>query len=140
MKKKKSGLVNLFAALGMLLGVIGLIMSFLPVRMFAIFPAVAALLLGAIAYFIANKQQAKKTFAIAVLAISVASLLIALFSEMIFSSEVEEDLQFEEVIESSTEEAEEDIMEALEDIDLEGEMIEEEISEEELEDEIIEEN
>ena len=127
MEQKKSSLVIIFAILSLLIGLLGFVMSFLPLRIFAIFPASIGLALGAFAYFIARRQNAKKLFTYIALGLSTVSIVIALSAEAIFTNEITEDTEFEKRIETTTEGTDDDLMEALGDIESEDEIGEENI-------------
>ena len=117
MKKKLS--TNIFASIGLFFALLGLILSFLPLRMFALIPAAVGIYFGIIAYILSRVFDVKKKFVYIVLGISVGSIFIASISEQVFGNEIAKDEQFEQQIKSSTEEDASDLSEAFEDEEVE---------------------
>ncbi len=143
---KKNLSTNIFASISLFFGLLGLILSFLPLRMFALIPAGIGIYFGIIAYILSRVFKVKKKFVYIVLGISVGSIFIASISEQIFSNEIAEDKQFEQQTETATEEDAIDLSEAFEDEEEESTIIDstitqskEEFVEETFEEEFIEE-
>lgn len=145
--KRKNISTNIFASISLFFGLLGLIMSFLPLRMFALIPAGIGIYFGLIAYVLSRVFAVKKNFVYIVLGISVSSIIIAGVSEKVFSNEIANDKQFEQQTENSTKEDATDISEAFEDEEEEEKTIpdtsktqlEEEFVEEKFEEEFVEE-
>jgi len=143
---KKNLSTNIFASISLFFGLLGLILSFLPLRMFALIPAGIGIYFGIIAYILSRVFKVKKKFVYIVLGISVGSIFIASISEQIFSNKIAEDKQFEQQTETATEEDVIDLSEAFEDEEEEPTIIDstitkskEEPVEETFEEEFIEE-
>ncbi len=115
MEKKRNLSTNIFASISLFFGLLGLILSFLPLRMFALIPAGIGIYFGVIAYILSRVFKIKKSFVYIVLAISLGSIFIASISEQISSNEIAEDQQFEQQLETSTKEDATDLSEAFED-------------------------
>lgn len=113
--KKKNISTNIFASISLFFGLLGLILSFLPLRMFALIPAGIGIYFGIIAYILSRVFKIKKNFVYIVLGISVSSIIIASVSEKVISNEIAEDKQFEQQLETTTEEDISDLSEAFED-------------------------
>ena len=113
-------LIKLFAILGIIGAVLGLIFSFLPLSELAIFPASIGLLLGLIAYLSAKKQNINYSFARIVVVISLLAIIISVGRQLFIENEVAEDVEFvEKTSEPTTEELDKELNE-LEDEDLEN--------------------
>ena len=119
MKINKSKISLLIGVVGVIVGIISLIISFLPIRIFAIIPAILALVLGISSLIIASKKGSKKTLSYIVIGIATISISISLFTSLIKSDEVVEDVKFEKTIEDEALDSQDDLQEALDDIDLE---------------------
>jgi len=115
----KSKISLLIGVVGVIVGIISLIISFLPIRIFAIIPAILALVLGISSLIIASKKGSKKTLSYIVIGIATISISISLFTSLIKSDEVVEDVKFEKTIEDEALDSQDDLQEALDDIDLE---------------------
>ena len=123
-----------FGIAGLVLGIIALIISFIPcLGMWAIIPGIIAIVLSAIGFSQANKANAKKGLVIAALVISIVGTAIAGWQFYVFRnapSKLEQfGKEFKKVIEEELNEDElKDLEEAME--ELEGEI--EEITEESM--------
>lgn len=114
---KNKLLITILAIAGLIFGIIGLILSFLPLGTVDLMPAFIGLILGFIAYLLSRKSHIRRNLILFTLAVSVLAILISLFSAIFLKPEVAQDTQFEEKIEQSAEESTEDLEEALEDLE-----------------------
>lgn len=100
-----------------ILFLLALVLVLTPLRMFAVYPSVLLIAAGAW-FFLKNKDQ--KIFLIsAILGLLLA--LVALFYKPAASTEVVKDEKFEEVIENTTEDVEDDLDAALDEVEIEQE-------------------
>ncbi|MCF6279113.1 MAG: FUSC family protein [Flavobacteriaceae bacterium] len=104
---------KLFAILGLIGAILGLIFSFLPISNLAIFPAIIGLVLGLIAYSAAKKQNIGFSFARIVVILSLLAIIISASKQLFFKNKVEEDIQFIE----KTKKSEQDAVKELEELD-----------------------
>lgn len=114
---KTKTIIIILAAFSLLFGIIGFVLSFLPLGLISILPALLGLVFWAIAYFINKKSGEKSKILTIALVIAVLAILISAFSEIFIKDKVAEDQKFEEKIEQSEEEALDDLEEALEDLE-----------------------
>ncbi len=107
--------IKLFAILGVIGALLGLLFSFLPISNLAIFPAVFGLVFGFIAYYLAKKQQQSFSFARIVVLLALLAILISVGKQLFTDNKVNEDaveeLQIKEV------ESEEDAIKDIEELD-----------------------
>lgn len=122
---KTKTVVIILAIFSLFFGIIGFVLSFLPLGLISVLPAVLGLVLWLIAFWVNKKTGEKRSIVTTALVISVLAILISTFSELFIKDKVAEDQKFEEKIEQSQEEAIDDLEEALEDLE-ELEEIEEE--------------
>ena len=123
---KSKGLTKTVAILGLVFGILGLVLAFLPLGSISVLPGGIGLLLGVLAYFIAKNVEMKKTIIYIVLIISLVGILISGFKIVFVEEEVAVDTEFIEKNEQSLDDAK-DVLD-----ELEGEFEEE--FEEEFED------
>jgi len=114
---KTKTVVILLSILSLFFGIIGFILSFLPLGLISILPAILGLVFWLIAFLVNNKTGEKRSIVTTALIISVLAILISTFSEIFIKDKVAEDQKFEEKIEQSQEEAIDDLEEALEDLE-----------------------
>jgi uncharacterized protein YhhL (DUF1145 family) len=113
---KKSVLsTRIFSILGLIFAILALVMSFLPIRMFALIPASVGLLCGIISLLIAYRYDLGKKLIYTLLIISAASILITGASLLFFKDTISKDKQFDNTIEKSKKDAENDLEDALKD-------------------------
>lgn len=110
-------LITTLSIIGLLFGFIGLVLSFLPLGTIDLIPAFVGLLFGLCCYFLAKKSGIRKKLITTVILISLAAILISVFTLLFVKNKVAEDEVFEEKIEQSAEEAVEDLEEAFEDLE-----------------------
>lgn len=115
---KSKNIVLIFAILSMFFGIIGFVLSFLPLGLISVLPAIIGLFFWFIAYLIMKKSVEKRKIVLVAVTISVLAILISLFSEIFIKDKVAEDLNFNEKIEQSEIEAIDDIEDALEYLEL----------------------
>ena len=116
---KSKNIVLIFAILSMFFGIIGFALSFLPLGLISVLPAIIGLFFWFIAYLIMKKSGEKRKIVLVAVTISVLAILISLFSEIFIKDKVAEDIKFDEKIEQSEAEAIDDLEDALEDLELE---------------------
>lgn len=108
-------IIKLFAVLGVIGALLGLLFSFLPISNLAIFPAVFGLIFGFIAYYFAKKQQQSFSFARIVVLLALLAILISVGKQLFTNTEVNDDaveeMQLKEV------ESEEDAIKDIEELD-----------------------
>ncbi len=88
--------VKIFASIGAFFAILGLILSFLPLRMFALIPASISIYFVIIAYVLTRVFKTEKKFVYTVFGIAVLSMVIAGISELASSDVVEVDKEFEQ--------------------------------------------
>lgn len=115
MEKKKVYSVNIFASVALFFGVIGLLLSFLPLRMFALIPAGIAIYFTIIAYVLSRVFKTNKRYVYAVLGISILSIAIASITESVTTNVVVEDKVFQEKLNESSKGIDSALIEAFED-------------------------
>ena len=105
--------IKLFAILGIISGLLGLLFSFLPISNLAIFPAILGLLSGLIAFYFSKKNGRSISFPRIVMFISLLAILVS-FGKQLFTENVV-------VLETETIErdakSEEDAVKELEELD-----------------------
>jgi len=75
---KDSGTVTTLSVIGLVFGLIGMLGSFIPcIGSFAFFVGIPAAIISGIGLFIAYQQNAKKTFAIVALTISLIGVVMS---------------------------------------------------------------
>ncbi len=109
--------IKLFAILGIIGAILGLLFSFLPISNLAIFPASIGLLLGLIAYLSAKKQNLNFSFARIVVIISLLAIIISVGKQLFTENKIEEDLEFIEKEKQSEEDAVQELEELEDDLD-----------------------
>ena len=114
MTKKKVYSIGVFASIALFFSIIALVLSFLPLRMFAIIPAVIAIYFTIIAYILSKVFKRQKKYVLTVFAMAVLSIGIAITTEAVTTNEVEEDKQFDEKLKASTENIDSALLEAFE--------------------------
>ena len=114
---KNKGIVTTLSIIGLIFGILGLALSFLPLGTIDIIPAAIGLLFGLIAYLLSKSTGVRRKLVFSVIIISLAAILISVFTVLFMENQVAEDLKFEEKLEQSVEDASDDLEEALEDID-----------------------
>lgn len=112
---------KLFAILGFIGAILGLVFSFLPISNLAIFPAIIGLILGLIAYSSAKKKNLSYSFARIVVVLSLIAIIISAGKQLFFEDKVAEDIEFIE----SNEKSEQDAVKELEELDEELEELDE---------------
>ena len=112
---------KLFAILGFIGAILGLVFSFLPISNLAIFPAVIGLVLGLIAYTAAKKQNTGFSFARIVVVLSLLAIIISAGKQLLLQDKVAEDIEFIE----KNEKSEKDAVKELEELDKELEELDE---------------
>lgn len=117
---KNKNIVLIFAILSMFFGLIGLILSFLPLGLISLIPAIIGLVFWFIAYLIKRKTEVKSKIIFVAITLSILAILITGFSEIFIQDKVIEDLKFNEKIEQSKSEAIDDLEDALEDIEMDS--------------------
>ncbi len=122
---KSNGLIITLGSIGFIAGILGLILSFLPLGYIPVIPAIIGLLLGGAGWYLTLKAESKSKLVKITTIISAIAVVVAVGTEMTSSNEVAEDKQFEKKIEASKEEAKKDLEEALEEIEGELEELEE---------------
>lgn len=114
MTTKTSNAGQGLAIAGLVLGIISLVISFIPcLGMYAIFPGVVAIVLSAVGLAQANRENAAKGLAIAALVISILGTSIAAWQYIMIRSASDQ-------IEKGVEEFQQGFKDALEDLDKEG--------------------
>ena len=108
---------NIITIIALILGLIGLTLSFLPLRMIGIIPSVISVAIGVIAILISKKNNLKKGFAYIVSCIGILGILIASTFELTTKKEIAEDKEFKQKIEQTAQETDSDLDEALEGIE-----------------------
>lgn len=104
---------KLFAILGFIGAILGLVFSFLPISNLAIFPAIIGLILGLLAYSAAKKQNVGFSFARIVVILSLIAIIISAGKQLFFQNKVAEDIEFIE----NNEKSEQDAVKELEELD-----------------------
>lgn len=114
---KNKAIVTTLSIIGLLFGIIGLILSFLPLGTIDLVPAIIGLIFGVIIYFLTKETKVRRKLVLSVIIISSLAIIISVFTVLFMENKVAEDVQFEEKMEQSVEEASDDLEEALEDLD-----------------------
>lgn len=114
---KNKALITILAIIGLIFGLIGLILSFLPLGTINIVPAAIGLLFAIIAYLISRKNPVRRKLIISGIVISSLAILISIFSQIFIKNKVAEDAKFEKKIEQSAKESTNDLEEALNDLE-----------------------
>ncbi|MBN2486756.1 MAG: hypothetical protein JXB34_12350 [Bacteroidales bacterium] len=126
MSKKGNVAKILLSSFGLLFGIIALILSFLPLKIFfnlpaAFLPGFVGFFMGIMALNIGTRNKLKKGLPSATVIVSFTAVFIGIISLFFKSGKVEDDAQFEakkveiqQQVEQST-----DLQEALEEIELE---------------------
>jgi len=110
-------LITSISILGLLFGIVGLVMSFLPLGTIDLIPSICGLFIGGVIFLLTKKSRIRRKLVLSVIFISFLAILISLFTVLFMENKVAEDLKFEEKQEQSVEEASEDLEEALEDLE-----------------------
>lgn len=114
---------KLFAFLGLLSALLGLVFSFLPISNLAIFPAIFGFLLGIIALTIAKRKNQNFSFAKIVVILSLVAIVISVGKQLLIDNKVVVDTEFNQKTEKSKQDAVKDL-EELENLDEELEDLE----------------
>ncbi len=101
-KKRKVYSVSIFASIAAFFALLGLILSFLPLRMFALIPASIAIYFSIIAYILTRVFKTNKKFVYIVFGVSILSIAIASITESLSSNVVVEDKEFEQKLTNQT--------------------------------------
>lgn len=104
--------VLIFTSIALFFAILGLILSFLPLRMFALIPAIIAIYFTVIAYILSRVFKTKKSFVYTVFGISLLSILIAGITESVSDNVVVEDKEFEQKLEAQTQGVDSSLLEA----------------------------
>ena len=120
MKKRKIYSVGVFASIALFFSIIALILSFLPLRMFALIPAGIAIYFTIVAYVLTRVFKTNRKYVYIVFGIAILSIGIASLTETFTTNIVVEDKEFEDKLEEQAEDIDSVIMEAFEDEVVEG--------------------
>ena len=115
---KSKSIVLIFAIISLFFGIIGFVLSFLPLGLISILPAIIGLVFWFVAYLIMKKSGIKRKVVLVALIISLLAILISTFSEIFIKDKVADDLIFNEKIEQSETESLPDLEEALDDLEI----------------------
>lgn len=106
---------RLFTILALIASIFAIIFSVLPISNLAIFPAIAALIFGVIAFYLSKKEgEVKKIIQFSFL-LTIAALVLTTYKSIFTSTEVANT----EVIEATETKLEEESIEELEELDIE---------------------
>jgi len=114
---KNKSLITVLLVLGLIFGILGFILSLLPLGTIDLIPSLLAIFIGVLVYLLTKKTKIRRKLVITVIIVSAMALLISLFTEIFFTNKIAEDEKFEERIEQSEEESVEELEEALEDLE-----------------------
>lgn len=106
-------LIKLFAILGLIGAVLGLLFSFLPISNLAVFPAIIGLFLGLIAFSSAKKQGLSFAFPRVVVIVAALAIAISVGKQLLFKNKVVEDKEFIK----NNDKSEQDAVKDLEELD-----------------------
>lgn len=109
---KSKGLIKTFAILGLVFGILGMVLAFLPLGLIAVLPAGIALLLGILAFLAAKNVEVKKNLILVVLVISILGILVSIAKTVFIEDKVAVDNEFYQKQDESLDES----MEALDEL------------------------
>ncbi|MDT0552295.1 FUSC family protein [Urechidicola vernalis] len=110
-------IIKLFAILGIIGAILGLIFSFLPISNLAIFPAAVGLILGFIAFNSAKKQGQNFNFPRIVVILALFAIIISVGKQLFTDNKVEIDTEFIEKEKQSEEDAVKELEEELDELE-----------------------
>lgn len=110
-------IIKLFAILGIIGAILGLIFSFLPISNLAIFPASIGLILGFLAFNAAKKQGEGFKFPRTVLLIALFAIIISVGKQLFTENETAVDTEFIEKEKQSEEDAVKELEEELDELE-----------------------
>ena len=106
---------QLFIILSLILALLGLTLSILPFGTIALFPIIAAFILGFLAFRISKKEQKSTTIIKIIFLITIVSLCMSIYRSVFENNIIENDIETIEKEKQSEQEA----IEELEEIDIE---------------------
>lgn len=115
---KSKFLITTITIIGLIISVIGLILSFLPLGTIDLVPSIIGLIIGFCSYLLSKKANTRKKLSISVIIIAGLAIIISLATELFSENTVAEDTSFEQKIEQSANDSESDLEDALSDIDI----------------------
>lgn len=105
------------STLGFIGAILGLILSFLPLSNFAIYPAIIGLFLGLIVLFNQKKQGQDFIFPRVIVIVALIGIVISVGKQLMFKNKVVEDTEFNQKTEKSKQDAVKDLEELDEELD-----------------------
>lgn len=108
---------NLLLILSTILALAAWLLIITPLYTFALYPAVAALLLAVIGLFMGNKQKISKMYPISLIMVAAFALLMSLIFTFAVEPRIEKDQEINQILKEEKDNAKDDLDAALDELE-----------------------